>query len=388
MLTRSTAFFRDACEPLFSVNLVEAGETGFRMEDVFPGCLTDAAYFNSLLLAISLLANKGSVTVETLRLHGRSLRDVRHRLLIAPHDLNHADVGSMLLLQGIAYRWNDVQAHEAHTTGLIHVRKCEKERESCLTHMGARAMFWSDLSASILIGSPRFGSDYYPPEVQWRRELHPVASDLLPIGFVRISDLLEWCMLECVVDIVELQQLVALPTIQDAVSTQILIDNMQASIESRLAWDHAEAPPLHPVVECVRLALLLTCFLTFNQRWPHSLIPSRLCQRLKGNLTATLNNPEWCARRDLQLWCMFVGSSAMSSRSMLENFAAWEELLQRFKDSFSGSSQASFGSDLLDRALEDYVYCGQWLSNRENVGHWWEFETWLREGRAQLPVAY
>lgn len=378
----NTAYFRDAAEPLFSIDLTSAGEVGFRMEDVFPGCLEDATFLDALLLAITLVATKGKPTVQSLGLQGRAIQSVRRKMLTSSENLQHPDVGAILLLQGVAYRWGDVQSHEAHSQGLVHVRKCFQVRESCLTAFGERGMFWQDLSASLLIGSARYGTPFYPPAVRWRREQQPTPPCTLPKGFELHADVLPPVILDCVSDIVEMQALVASQEAGGPLKfDRMLVDDMQASIESRLAWDLPECPTLDPVAECVRLASLLTCFLTFNQTWPHSLVPAQLGRKLRDGLLDSMYDTDWLARRDLQLWCFFVGLNAMASRPTICNDAraSWAEPVRLFQEDFIAFRQHSEDDHWTDRALTDFIYCDKWLQDRKKVWEWRVLEDLLRD---------
>lgn len=93
-----SAFFQNAAEPLFNSSHVD---TAFRMDVVFPACLTSATFMNALLYSIVQTANKGKLTSEGLCLLSKALKCLR-QTVASSDSLTHADIGAMMILQGVA----------------------------------------------------------------------------------------------------------------------------------------------------------------------------------------------------------------------------------------------------------------------------------------------
>ncbi len=108
---------------------------------VFPGCFECPAFLNALLYSIVQMANRGQTTMEGLRLLGRALQNLG-QCITSGSGLRHSQIGAVMILQGVAYRWNDTESHEAHTKGLIHSAQYLELNGPGLTPLGARAMFW------------------------------------------------------------------------------------------------------------------------------------------------------------------------------------------------------------------------------------------------------
>ena len=351
------------------------------MEDVFPGCLTNVAFMNALLFSILQTIHKGNTTFTALTLRGRALRNLQNSLLAMPKSLTHAEVGAVLVLHGAAYRWKDYEGHKAHSSALMYVRGCHTTSTPCLTPLGMRAMFWQELTASLVLRSTWQAGGLDMPQVHWRRESPaPRLQSSLPIGFVNHADILPLTIRDCVEDILEMRETInALDLLQHANSLHI--DNMLASIESRLGWGRPEYGPPGSVAECVRLALLITCFLSFSEVWANSLIPSRLSENLLDRLTSSMQDVEWVSRRDMQLWCVLAGSSVtILEPCFVESLPQrWQRLLNEFRTSFKRSSSLEMNATSMTRALTVFVHCEWWISMRANIKGWLALESDLLE---------
>jgi hypothetical protein len=136
--SQHSAFFQRATEPLFSVKHVDSE---FCMDAAFPGCLINPAFMCALLYAIVQMQNRGKPTSEALQLHGLALNSLR---TMVQRDATYAEIGTIMILQGVAYRWNDAASHTAHTSALCSVRlaQCGESMEPRFTEVGRRALFW------------------------------------------------------------------------------------------------------------------------------------------------------------------------------------------------------------------------------------------------------
>lgn len=86
-------------------------------------------------------------------------------------------------------------------------------------------------------------------------------------------------LLNCIQDIVELQQIVL--RMKHSSIDRLELSNRQASIESRLEFEGRACKTLGPVAECCCVAALITCWLSFTETvWDfyafHSLSPRLL----------------------------------------------------------------------------------------------------------------
>lgn len=95
----STVAFRNAAEPLFHTGHVDSV---LRMDAVYPGCLTSPAFFNALLYSVAHTANMGKSTPESLQLKGKALKNLNMTLSSTNPCMNHADIGAVMILQGVA----------------------------------------------------------------------------------------------------------------------------------------------------------------------------------------------------------------------------------------------------------------------------------------------
>ena len=120
---------------------------------------------------------------------------------------------------------------------------------------------------------------------------------------------------------------------RDEIDDVLVIDNMLASIESRLSITVDDRVSQGNAVERVRLAVLITCFLSSNEVWKNSLIPCRLSKLLVNCLSDSIDSPEWQFRRDLQVWCILVGSVVTTIQPcVVEGLSlAWEVLLKSLR---------------------------------------------------------
>ena len=341
------------------------------------------------------MINHGTPTPESLELQKKALRGLRRKMLTSFESLSPADIGSVLILQGVAYRWNDIEAYEIHTQALLHIRKpwqmqmpMPTEEASCWTQLIMRAMFWQDLTAALVIGSKRHADACFSiPRPRWRRATSPTPFPSPPAGFKANADIIPAQLLHCIEDIIEMQELTSLPLLKvDA--DAFAIDNMQASIESRLAWDTADCAPLTPISDCVRLATLITCFLAFNKTWANSLVPSLLSDMLLKRFAGCITDQAWEGRRrrPLQVWCALAGSFVTTLP-----YHAVERLGERWSETLlvlatvcgQGRSRTAEteggGVDYMHEALTKFVYCDGWVLERRRIKGWRQLESSLSE---------
>lgn len=203
----------------------------------------------------------------------------------------------------------------------------------------------------------------------WRRETRPNPLSSLPKGFLEHHDALSEEILYCIEDIVELQA-----TIQNMTKSSVdrlQLSNMQASIESRLAFEAQACSDFNPIAGCCCIAALITCFLSFTQTWANPLIPCRLSKLLRERLKQSLHSLIWSKRRNLQIWLALVGSYA----SLLDNGQvdrlqeSWNKLVIQVLGLRSERSVEQWlcESDMKS-AQEDFIYCNESMqSSWQNI---------------------
>jgi len=228
------------------------------------------------------------------------------------------------------------------------------------------------VTAALLFDNKQFTPRLASLQVRWRREGQQ-GHRTTPKGFLEHQDVIPQDMLDCIEDIVELQEI--LLNNSDRPVDFFKVDNMQASIESRLASQGPAANALSPIAECCRLAAFMTCFLTCTETWGNALVPCKLSDKLHGLLYNSLESPVWVHHRALQIWLLLVGSCTASlDRGHVEGLRGkWNETLARFTR-YSFSLPELEMNDALTSALEDFIYCGDWLRKRQEQREWFALE--------------
>ena len=228
----------------------------------------------------------------------------------------------------------------------------------------------------MLIDSEQRDLHLAPLEVRWRRERGP-GPRTIPRGFLQHRDVVPDHLLDCFEDIVELQAAFLNSDVRPI--NFFNVDNMQASIESRLAYQGSTCKALGPIAECCRLAAYLTCFLSYTETWDNLLIPCRLSDRLRALLDYSLEQSAWVQHRALQAWLLLVGScTATMDRGYVEGLKErWNELLKRFTKYCSNLPKSEMNTGILTSALEAFIYCNDWLRKRRDIRGWLDLELTL-----------
>ena len=235
-----------------------------------------------------------------------------------------------------------------------------------------------DLFASLLINSERKETHAAIVHVHWRREFQPCVLPLLPQGFARHRDILPSELVDCIEDIVELQD-TTLKVVNSLVD-RLTISDMQACIESRLAFASQACRDLGPVVECCRIATVMTCFLSFMDVWANALIPCKLSDLLRRRLEDSMTNAVWFQRRDLQVWLLLVGSGVtfLNQGHVHDLSQTWAVLLARFRLHCLSLPQLDLDRSCIHRALNDFIYFKDVQQRRLSVLGWSELDATLQ----------
>ena len=162
-----------------------------------------------------------------------------------------------------------------------------------------------DLVGAVVSGSTRlFDHDTFP-ELRWNRQSCDSPSSSLPSGFQTYLHLVGHDLCVTIQDIETLKAVLERSRIEGTKSSVILeIDNMQASIESRL---YSFRNGTDETVECCRLAAYICAYLFFSDIWNAHLVPQQLSKQLAQQLALT--NAQWDDKVDLVIWLCFIGGA-------------------------------------------------------------------------------
>jgi hypothetical protein len=204
-------------------------------------------------------------------------------------------------------------------------------------------------------------------------------SSSLPAGFAAHVDMLPLELLECIQDIVEMQHADHACSVDTVVETEqgMIFDNMLASIEFRLMPPVDSGHPNYHAIECVRLAVLITCFLSCNKMWANNLVPCRFSQHLSRYMTHNLHDEAWNSRLDLQLWCIYVGAiTTVLDPCPIDGLSEdWTAIIQHFHGDLDSISILDLNQRHMKSAVEGFVYCKGWSTARSKIPGWQELES-------------
>ena len=381
--------FRYAAEPLFDTRHVDSP---LSMQAVFPTCVDDPAFHHAVCYSILQTYNRGRFTLEQSHIKGKTISALNKSITSGSQALLSSSTAAILILKTTAYKWEDRASHELHSQGLMKAIQCGKVQ---LTPIALRAIFWQDLFASVLMSAPRrMTHSVLPNQVLWQRTrgmLRPI-----PTGFVRHRAVFPDELLDCVLDVKELQAAAAnCPDEQAQKYTRL--DTMQADIESRLAFQTQACRDFGTVAAATRLAIFIITYAAWMETWNSSYVPGKLAEQLLNTLEPSLSGesvfgPEersdvWSTRRDLQLWLLFIGSSmAELDGGFVDNIRhRYGQALRTYgyhiaTGSWSDSDQGSRRKGLeattriVQSALHDFLYPAGWYDRRLSIMEWFELE--------------
>ncbi|KAL6903877.1 hypothetical protein GGI43DRAFT_432577 [Trichoderma evansii] len=358
--------FRYAPNPVFDGSHVDAA---LSMTAVFPRCEDEPLFLNALVFSIIQAMNKGTLMMESILLEERIVQLINMKLTSRLETVSPGVIGAIMLLKSSAYRARNVAAHDVHTRGLSEILKLFKSNGGSLIPAVLRAAFWLDLNAAIVVDSKRQMSHLdLPQRVSWQREGHQQFWHLLPVGFARHKYTLPHELLACIVDIVELQATLFARNVPQRRRTSKFheLDAMQASIESRLAFQVQECRQHGVVAEAIRLAVFMCCYCSWTETWNDSLIPCRLAEMLLDLLEPTiLLYPQqltttWLQHIDVLLWLLLVGCNvAMSEWGDQLGLKSRQSCLIKSVASLSDILCNYYGMNIrrrLQDGLTDFIY--------------------------------
>ncbi|PON20359.1 hypothetical protein TGAM01_v210738 [Trichoderma gamsii] len=376
--------FQYVSNPSFDASHVDAA---LSMTSVFPRCEDEPLFLNALVFSIIETLNRGALKMEGLSIQGRIVQLMNKRLTSRPETISPGVIGAIMLLKSTAYRTRNIAAHDVHTRGLSEILKLLKNNGDCLTPAVLRAVFWLDLNAAIVVGCKRQMSHLdLPQKISWQREEGLQFWHLLPVGFARHSHALPNNLLACIVDIVELQATLCARNMPQTPQTPKFhkLDAMQASIESRLAFQVHECRQYGVVAEAIRLAVFMCCYCSWTETWNDRLIPCRLAEMLLDHLEPTILlypkqlTTTWLQHVDILLWLLLVGSNViMSERGDQLGLKSRQSCLinsvSSLFDTLCKNEGMNLGQQLQD-GLTDFIYADVWLRQRSYIKEWSELE--------------
>ena len=358
--------FRFASEPCFDSSHADAA---FNMEAVFPGSLNEPVFLNALLYAMTQASHSGAPNVEGLMVQTRTIELLNERLATSGQHLSPAVIGAVMLLKSAAYKYHDPDSHMIHTDGLMKALKTQGDEDvndssKVLTAAAQRAMFWLDLFAGMLMGCERHVSHLIPSQrIYWQREHQPRRAQHLPIGFVRHRAVLPQSLLECISDTVEMQSLLHKKAAASMPhhTKHFEIDDLQGSLESRLAQQGTECQAYGPLTEAVRLGVFLCVYCSWVETWNCFLVPCRLGEELQKLLLALVTSHEyeadffWANHLDLITWLYLLLKCVLKLDGGRN---ADLQLKQQFLADYVRSSIEY--QQAWRRAVSDFLYFERW----------------------------
>lgn len=351
---------------------------------------------HALVYSMLQIANRNNPTVETLYLESKTISHVNAELSQFAANPSPSLVGAVMLLKASAYRFDEVHAHATHSDGLTRLIELfhGQSSQSRLTPAAMRAAFWLDLFSSILLDSKRQLSHLsLPIQPCWTRSNFPhpelFSPYHLPAGFVRHRKLIPDDLLDCVQDVVELQSRMRDPVYR---ADFRLIDDMQASIESRLAFQGKACRLFGDLAEMARLAIFICTYCCWTDTWNSFAVPAKVASLLARRLhsflgmsvdwTGTENNERfaqsWEQVGDLLLWLVLVGASvAQNERELVPGLkSSYAKIIRRLSDLISapGEGESCCWPTMLAMMEQDYIDCKGWMKNRLQIREWFTLE--------------
>lgn len=212
--------------------------------------------------------------------------------------------------------------------------------------------------------SPRQLPHLNNTDTNWSLEQLPRQASQVPPGISAHWDVIPDKLLTCYENIVDLDAAVV-----DKVHPFRSVDDMQASIESRLANLADLCNAFNVAAECSRLAAYICCYTAYVEVWKNFLIPCRCASLLLDALVSSFDDMIWAKRRDLQLWFFLVGScTARLDQGHLRGLkSGYNTLAMRLAATVSTWPHAQIS---LQIALKDFIYTEAWFEHQPANGEW------------------
>lgn len=234
-----------------------------------------------------------------------------------------------------------------------------------------------DLTGAGISGAPRRFSEVDFPSLfdAILDHTHQVRQEL-PFGFVSHEDVIHHDTLLCIKEIIGLQKMVAMNSIQP-----VAVDNIRASIVSRLVVLPQASENLGPVSECCRLAAYVVCHLCCKEARAHAYVPVSLSEKLAQVLHDTIRDEAWNLRHDLLLWLVFVGASASRypGDALLAPNPQYQQIMEIILQLANTWVKRREGDLVLQIAKAGFMYSDDWIARRHSIPSWTELERTVSE---------
>ncbi|KAJ5082698.1 N-ethylmaleimide reductase, partial [Penicillium argentinense] len=332
LLSRQSS--RQPMEPVFSV-FDELVLPNFRQ--IIRNEIDDHALLNAIMLTFSLRTTSGRINSEFLAYQNEVLRSIRQRMDSPESTISESTLGTIVLLAGVEAQLG-LPSHVQLHMGAVHqiLNLCRK-KGIYLSDSIKRAIFWSDLNASVMTGSCRVVDHTTFSELQWKRDPFTPNFFILPPGFQTYSQYLGRSFCEVLKDVFALQCIreSGVPGREDAIS-MAHIDNHHASIQSRLL----SLPGHSCISKCCHVAAYLCSTMLRCKLWRTSTIPSHLSLQLLCELQQATKASVFDASPDLLTWLLHIGGAfapagairsgyiqILHAKSRKGLYISWPELL-------------------------------------------------------------
>ncbi len=222
----------------------------------------------------------------------------------------------------------------------------------------------------------RFCDADFPALFDQRLQLTHKPERDLPFGFALHQEAIPHDVILCIQDIASIQTTIATEAVEP-----VAVDNIRASIVSRLVLLQQPSQTLGPIAECCRLAAYIVCYVSYQAASKDYFIPVRLSEKLLLILDNTIPSDIWSCRRDLLLWLVFVGSSA--SRANLQSTCPieprYQDILERVLQWAKTWDDMQEGKLILETMKTGFVYADDWINQRYWIPYWADLERLISE---------
>ncbi|KAJ5689261.1 N-ethylmaleimide reductase [Penicillium macrosclerotiorum] len=322
----------------------------------------DHALLSAVMLTIMLATSADNIDKVFLKYQVEALSAIRQRLDAINRVASESTLGAILLLVGIDARLGIPRQVQLHMGAIRKILELCQSKGVYLSDGIKRAIFWSDLNASVMTGSTRVIDHTTFPELQWKRDASSSDVFILPPGFRAQSHLLGTDFIEILKDIYALQCIRDSPILgKEDEMPMAFIDNHQASIQSRLV----SLPDASALTECCHLAAYLCSSMIRCKIWRSSTIPSHLSLQLILKLEEANGGLFWKDNPGLIAWLLHIGGAFSPAGAIRSSYLKLLHLNRStvLKDLYSSWSE-------LLKVLEQFIWSEKAFSSQ--VKAFWE----------------
>ena len=250
----------------------------------------------------------------------------------------------------------------------------------CLCLQPLKTSIRLDLTGAGTLGDKRrFSEDDFPALFSMNTSIVFGPQVDLPYGFGFHGDIIHHDLLSCIERIKGLQTAMAAGSLEPT-----KVDNIRASIVSRLISLQQTCQAFGPIAEGCRVAAYVVCDTCVVSSGKSSFVSWRLSESLTHILAETIGSEDWAYRRDLLLWLVLVGASCARTEKWPSSApgSPYEDIMARLLLDASTWVNREEGSLILLGATQGYIYDQVWLNNRHLIPHWADLERLLTQSEA------